>query len=105
MITIQPRRRRIALTVFEYPLYVAVALTVIHPVIYQGGYEILYTPHMANLDLWKTSGHHDFYRNDMFRTIEVEDEQYQIKPMNCPFHCLIYKVIDKLALECALVWT
>lgn len=57
----------------------------------QAGYELLYTPHMANLDLWKTSGHFDFYRNDMFKTMEVDDDQYQIKPMNCPFHCLVYK--------------
>jgi len=55
------------------------------------GYELLYTPHMANLDLWKTSGHFDFYRNDMFKTMEVEEDEYQIKPMNCPFHCLVFK--------------
>lgn len=55
------------------------------------GYELLYTPHMANLDLWKTSGHFDFYRNDMFKTMEVEEQEYQIKPMNCPFHCLVFK--------------
>mmetsp|Transcript_28881 Transcript_28881/g.44124 ORF Transcript_28881/g.44124 Transcript_28881/m.44124 type:complete len:677 (+) Transcript_28881:183-2213(+) len=56
-----------------------------------GGYEIVYTPHIANLDLWKTSGHFDFYRSDMFDQMAVEEEQYQIKPMNCPFHCLMYK--------------
>ena len=61
----------------------------------KGNYELLYTPHMANLDLWKTSGHFDFYRNDMFKTMEVEDEQYQIKPMNCPFHCLVFKNTPK----------
>ena len=57
----------------------------------KAGYELLYTPHMANFDLWKTSGHHDFYRNDMFKTMEVEEDEYQIKPMNCPFHCLVFK--------------
>ena len=57
----------------------------------KGGYELLYTPHMANLGLWKTSGHFDFYRENMFQAMEVEKEEYQIKPMNCPFHCLIYK--------------
>jgi len=56
-----------------------------------GGYELLSTPHMAQLDLWKTSGHHDFYRQDMFQPIEVENQHFQIKPMNCPFHCLVYK--------------
>ena len=57
----------------------------------EDGYEIVYTPHIANLNLWKTSGHFDFYRSDMFDQMSVEDEQYQIKPMNCPFHCLMYK--------------
>lgn len=55
------------------------------------GYDVIYTPHIANLDLWKTSGHFDFYKDDMFDQMEVENEQYQIKPMNCPFHCLMYK--------------
>jgi threonyl-tRNA synthetase len=57
----------------------------------ENGYDLLYTPHMANLDLWKTSGHADFYKDDMFRTMEVENAEYQIKPMNCPFHCLVFK--------------
>ncbi|CAM9470459.1 unnamed protein product [Heterosigma akashiwo] len=56
-----------------------------------GGYELLYTPHVANLDLWKTSGHFDFYKEGMFDQMDVEGEAYQIKPMNCPFHCLVYK--------------
>jgi threonyl-tRNA synthetase len=55
------------------------------------GYDIVYTPHIANLDLWKTSGHFDFYKEGMFDQMEVENESYQIKPMNCPFHCLMYK--------------
>jgi len=57
----------------------------------EDGYDIVYTPHIANLNLWKTSGHFDFYRSDMFDQMEVENAQYQIKPMNCPFHCLMYK--------------
>jgi len=56
---------------------------------YEGGYELLYTPHMASLDLWKTSGHFDFYADGMFNAMEVEGAQYQLKPMNCPFHVLI----------------
>jgi threonyl-tRNA synthetase len=55
------------------------------------GYELLYTPHIANLDLWKTSGHYDFYRDSMFDQMEIEAQKYQIKPMNCPFHVLTYK--------------
>lgn len=57
----------------------------------EDGYDVVYTPHIANLNLWKTSGHFDFYRADMFDQMDVENEQYQIKPMNCPFHCLMYK--------------
>ena len=55
------------------------------------GYDLLYTPHVANLELWKTSGHVDFYRENMFEPIEVEAQQYQLKPMNCPFHVLTYQ--------------
>jgi len=55
------------------------------------GYQLLYTPHIANLDLWKTSGHFDFYQENMFDSIDVENQAYQIKPMNCPFHVLTYK--------------
>jgi threonyl-tRNA synthetase len=50
-----------------------------------------YTPHLANLELWKTSGHWDFYRDNMFEAIELEQQSYQIKPMNCPFHVLTYQ--------------
>jgi len=54
-------------------------------------YDIVFTPHIANLDLWKTSGHFDFYAEGMFDQMDVENEVYQIKPMNCPFHCLMFK--------------
>jgi len=57
----------------------------------QAGYDVVYTPHIANLNLWKTSGHNDFYRDGMFQQMEVDNDEYQIKPMNCPFHCLMYK--------------
>ncbi|NJK57398.1 MAG: threonine--tRNA ligase [Pleurocapsa sp. SU_5_0] len=55
------------------------------------GYELLYTPHVANLELWKTSGHFDFYRENMFDSMDIEEQAYQIKPMNCPFHVLAYQ--------------
>ena len=58
------------------------------------GYGLVYTPHVARFDLWKTSGHADFYSEDMFKRMELDDAEYQLKPMNCPFHILIYK--DKL---------
>ncbi|MBF0422681.1 MAG: threonine--tRNA ligase [Magnetococcales bacterium] len=57
----------------------------------QAGYEFLYTPHMANLELWRTSGHVDFYRDSMFSPMHVDEQEYQIRPMNCPFHILIYQ--------------
>ncbi len=55
------------------------------------GYELVYSPHIARLDLWKTSGHVDFYRDNMFAPMDVEGSEYQLKPMNCPFHIMIYK--------------
>ena len=55
------------------------------------GYDIVYTPHLAKLDLWKTSGHWELYRDYLFSPIEVEGQEYIIKPMNCPGHILIYK--------------
>ena len=55
------------------------------------GYDLLYTPHVGKLDLWQTSGHADFYGENMYRPIDVEDETYQLKPMNCPFHVAVYK--------------
>eukprot|EP00184_Porphyridium_aerugineum_P008179 CAMPEP_0184692708 /NCGR_PEP_ID=MMETSP0313-20130426/1067_1 /TAXON_ID=2792 /ORGANISM="Porphyridium aerugineum, Strain SAG 1380-2" /LENGTH=701 /DNA_ID=CAMNT_0027150557 /DNA_START=212 /DNA_END=2317 /DNA_ORIENTATION=- len=70
----------------------------------KAGYELLYTPHLANLDLWKTSGHFDFYKESMYDQMEVEDETYQIKPMNCPFHCLVYKHGLKSYRELPLRW-
>jgi len=55
------------------------------------GYDLVYTPHIMRLDLWNTSGHTNFYRESMFGPIEVEKTEYQLKPMNCPGHILIYK--------------
>ncbi len=55
------------------------------------GYNIVYTPHIAKLDLWKTSGHWDFYRNYLYSPMEVEGQQYIIRPMNCLGHILIFK--------------
>jgi threonyl-tRNA synthetase len=54
------------------------------------GYDLVFTPHVMRLDLWKTSGHTNFYRENMFGPIEVEKAEYQLKPMNCPGHILIY---------------
>jgi threonyl-tRNA synthetase len=58
---------------------------------YKAGYKILYTPHIAKLRLWQTSGHLDFYRENMYSPMEIEGVDYEIKPMNCPFHIHVYK--------------
>ncbi|MBH0176403.1 MAG: threonine--tRNA ligase [Nitrospira sp.] len=57
----------------------------------KGGYELVYSPHVARLDLWKTSGHLDYYRENMFAAMKLEGSEYQLKPMNCPYHIMIYK--------------
>jgi threonyl-tRNA synthetase len=58
---------------------------------HRGGYQILYTPHMAKLDLWKKTGHLDFYSENMYSPMEIEGLEYEIKPMNCPFHVSVFK--------------
>jgi threonyl-tRNA synthetase len=55
------------------------------------GYELLFTPHIALEDLWHTSGHTDFSRESMYKPMEEDGQPYQLKPMNCPFHVLVYK--------------
>lgn len=56
----------------------------------QRGYQLVYTPHIALRDLWKISGHLDFYIENMFPSMELENKAYQLKPMNCPFHIYVY---------------
>ncbi|MFH1728301.1 MAG: threonine--tRNA ligase [Pseudomonadota bacterium] len=56
----------------------------------KNGYDIVYTPHIAQNHLWHTSGHYGFYAENMYSTMEVDERQYQIKPMNCPYHMEIY---------------
>ncbi len=58
---------------------------------FKRGYDIVYTPHIAKLDLWKTSGHWEFYRDYLYAPMEVEGQEYIVKPMNCLGHILIYK--------------
>jgi len=57
---------------------------------FAAGYELLYTPHVADISLWQTSGHLDFYSESMFGPMQVDERQFQLKPMNCPFHVLTY---------------
>ncbi len=56
-----------------------------------GGYDILYTPHIGRATLWQTSGHLGFYKDSMYSPMDIDEEAYYLKPMNCPFHIEIYK--------------
>jgi threonyl-tRNA synthetase len=58
---------------------------------YKNGYEMVYSPHAAKVDLWKTSGHMDFYKDNIFSPMDIEGKEYVMKPMNCPFHIKIFQ--------------
>ena len=58
---------------------------------YAGGYELVYSPHIGKSTLWQTSGHLDFYQESMYSPMDVDGQEYFIKPMNCPFHILMYR--------------
>lgn len=70
----------------------------------KNGYEILRTPHIGTIDLWKTSGHWNFYRENIYSPIDVDKEKYILKPMNCPFHVKIYNSKTKSYKELPLRW-
>lgn len=55
------------------------------------GYRHVYTPHIGKKSLWQTSGHWDLYRDKMYSSMKIDDDEYLVKPMNCPFHMMIYK--------------
>ncbi len=57
----------------------------------KSGYEILYSPHIAKINLWETSGHTGFYKDNMYSSMDVDGQEYLVKPMNCPFHIQIFK--------------
>jgi len=71
---------------------------------YRHGYELLYTPHIARQDLWKTSGHLDFYSENMYSGMDIDEVRYQLKPMNCPFHIGVYKSDKRSYREFPLRW-
>ncbi|OCC14516.1 Threonyl-tRNA synthetase [Dissulfuribacter thermophilus] len=68
------------------------------------GYELLFTPHIARRDLWKTSGHLDFYAENMYSPMEIDGVTYQIKPMNCPFHIALYNSRRRSYREFPIRW-
>ncbi len=71
---------------------------------YRHGYELLYTPHIARHDLWNTSGHLDFYSENMYASMEIDEVKYQLKPMNCPFHIGVYKSDKRSYREFPIRW-
>jgi threonyl-tRNA synthetase len=58
---------------------------------WEGGYELLYTPHIGRERLWQTSGHLEFYKDSMYSPMLIDEQNYFLKPMNCPFHIQVYK--------------
>ncbi len=68
------------------------------------GYDIVYSPHVAKVDLWKQSGHLDYYRESMYSPMDLEGQEYVVKPMNCPFHILMYKSRLRSYRELPLRW-
>lgn len=71
---------------------------------YRHDYELLYTPHIARRDLWKTSGHLDFYGENMYAAMEIDEVSYQLKPMNCPFHIAIFNTRKRSYREFPVRW-
>jgi threonyl-tRNA synthetase len=71
---------------------------------YRHDYELLYTPHIARQDLWKTSGHLDFYAENMYSPMDIDEVKYQLKPMNCPFHIGIYNSRKRSYREFPIRW-
>jgi len=70
----------------------------------EGEYDIVFTPHIGRAQLWETSGHLDFYKDGMYSPMDIEGEDYYIKPMNCPFHIMIYKSRMRSYRELPLRW-
>ncbi|TMK53617.1 MAG: threonine--tRNA ligase [Actinobacteria bacterium] len=100
------RRLGVELDLFSFPPELGGGLSVWHPkgglvrrimeeysrrVHEQSGYELVYSPHVARSLLWETSGHLDWYADSMYPPMELDQQKYYVKPMNCPFHTLIYR--------------
>src|SRR5271157_1653162 len=70
----------------------------------KNGYELLYTPHVGKSWLWETSGHLGFYKQNMYAPLSIDDVDYFLKPMNCPFHLMIYKNRQRSYRDLPLRW-
>lgn len=71
---------------------------------YAGGYEILYTPHIGRSWLWETSGHLGFYADSMYSAMDIDGQDYYLKPMNCPFHIMVYNTQTRSYRDLPLRW-
>jgi threonyl-tRNA synthetase len=71
---------------------------------YENGYEILFTPHIGKSWLWETSGHLGFYKGNMYSPMKIDEDDYYIKPMNCPFHIMVYKNSTRSYRDLPLRW-
>ncbi|MEA2590623.1 MAG: threonyl-tRNA synthetase [Actinomycetota bacterium] len=100
------RKLGVELDLFSFPPELGGGLSVWHPkggtvrrvmeeysrqVHEQSGYEFVYSPHVARSNLWETSGHLEWYAENMYPPMELDEQTYYVKPMNCPFHTLIYR--------------
>lgn len=71
---------------------------------YANGYELVYTPHVGRAQLWETSGHLSFYKEGMYAPMQIDEQNYYAKPMNCPFHIEIYKTAIRSYRELPFRW-
>ncbi|MCI5779759.1 MAG: threonine--tRNA ligase [Lentisphaeria bacterium] len=71
---------------------------------YRNGYQLLYTPHIGQSNLWETSGHLNFYRDGMYSPMQIDEKDYYVKPMNCPFHIEVYQSRLRSYRELPLRW-
>ncbi|MBN2187890.1 MAG: threonine--tRNA ligase, partial [Chitinispirillaceae bacterium] len=71
---------------------------------YRNGYELVYSPHIGRAQLWETSGHLAFYRDNMYAPMEIDEQEYFVKPMNCPFHLMMYKSSMRSYRDLPLRW-
>jgi len=71
---------------------------------FDAGYELLYTPHVGKSWLWETSGHLKHFKENMFAPMQIDEQDYYVKPMNCPFHIMIYKSSKRSYRDLPLRW-
>jgi threonyl-tRNA synthetase len=71
---------------------------------YKNGYELVYSPHIGRAQLWEISGHLEFYRENMYAPMKIDEQEYFVKPMNCPFHLMMYKSCMRSYRDLPLRW-